>query len=41
VGEYLFDQLSPGHYSVKAGKEGFAVSITKVELLVGQTITSR
>jgi outer membrane receptor protein involved in Fe transport len=40
VGEYLFDQLSPGHYSVKAGKEGFAVSITKVELLVGQTITS-
>jgi outer membrane receptor protein involved in Fe transport len=40
VGEYIFDQLPPGHYSVKISKEGFAAGITRFELLVGQTVTN-
>ena len=40
AGEFIFDQLPPGHYSVKIRKEGFAAGITKFELLVGQTATS-
>ena len=40
TGEFIFDQLPPGHYSVKTSKEGFAAGITKFELLVGQTMTS-
>jgi len=40
VGEYVFDQLPPGHYSVKVTREGFAAGVTKFELLVGQTTTS-
>src|ERR1035437_6122237 len=40
VGEYIFDQLPPGHYNVTAGKEGFTVGLTKLELFFGQTMTA-
>ena len=40
VGEYVFDQLPPGHYSVKVTREGFAVGVSRFELMVGQTTTS-
>ena len=36
-GNYLFAQLKPGHYSVKAAKEGFQTeTVTNIDLLVGQ-----
>ena len=40
VGEFIFDQLPPGKYSIKASKKGFSSELAKTELLVGQTITS-
>jgi outer membrane receptor protein involved in Fe transport len=40
VGEFIFDQLPPGHYTVTAGKDGFTVGLTKIELLIGQTTTA-
>jgi outer membrane receptor protein involved in Fe transport len=40
VGEFIFDQLPPGKYSIKASKKGFSSELAKAELLVGQTITS-
>ncbi len=36
-GNYLFAQLKPGHYSVRAAKEGFQIeTVTNIDLLVGQ-----
>jgi outer membrane receptor protein involved in Fe transport len=40
TGEYLFEELSPGHYSVKVSEAGFASTVAKFELLVGQTVTN-
>lgn len=40
AGEYRFDQLQPGFYSVKVAQGGFATSTAaKVEALVGRTTT--
>ena len=36
-GNYLFAELKPGHYEVRASKEGFeTATISNIELLVGQ-----
>ncbi len=40
AGVYTLESLSPGHYSVKATKEGFSAGVAKFELLVGQSITT-
>jgi outer membrane receptor protein involved in Fe transport len=40
AGEFIFEQLPPGHYTVKISKEGFAAGVTKFELMVEQTMTS-
>jgi outer membrane receptor protein involved in Fe transport len=40
TGGYLFEELSPGHYSVKVSEAGFASTVAKFELLVGQTVTN-
>jgi outer membrane receptor for ferrienterochelin and colicin len=40
VGNYRFDLLSAGAYTVKVSKEGFSAVVVNVELLVGQTATA-
>jgi hypothetical protein len=39
VGDFRFDQLPAGAYTVKVTKEGFASYLQTLELLVGQTAT--
>jgi outer membrane receptor protein involved in Fe transport len=40
TGEFVFEQLPAGNYSVKVTKQGFNSGATKLELLVGQTSTA-
>jgi len=40
VGNYRFDLLSAGAYSVKISKTGFAAIVENVDLLVGATVTA-
>ena len=40
LGNYRFDLLSAGTYSVKISKQGFASLVQSVELLVGATVTA-
>ena len=40
VGDYRFDLLSAGAYSVKVSKPGFAAVVENVDLLLGQTVTA-
>jgi hypothetical protein len=39
-GNYRFDLLSAGSYSVKISKQGFAAQVQNVDLLVGSTVTA-
>src|SRR5258708_1745645 len=39
VGNYRFDLLSAGAYTVRVSKQGFAVLVQNVDLLIGQTAT--
>ena len=39
-GGYTIEGLTPGHYSVKAVKDGFSAGVAKFELLVGQAVTT-
>ncbi len=41
TGDYRFDLLPAGKYSVQISKKGFGTSSQSVELLVGQTNTSQ
>jgi outer membrane receptor protein involved in Fe transport len=40
VGDYRFDLLSAGAYSVRISKQGFSSVVQNVDLLVGQTATA-
>jgi hypothetical protein len=40
VGNYRFDLLPAGAYSVKTSKQGFAAQVQNVDLMVGQTVTA-
>src|ERR1035438_4505240 len=40
VGNYRFDLLSAGAYTVKTSKQGFSAIVQSVDLLVGQTVTA-
>src|ERR1019366_5659609 len=39
-GNFRFDLLSAGAYSVKVSKTGFSAQVTNVDLLLGQTTTA-
>jgi outer membrane receptor protein involved in Fe transport len=39
-GIFSMDGLAPGRYSIKATKDGFSAGLAKLELLVGQSVTT-